>query len=80
MWIRGLSWPHRVDRAFTDMREASRRLSQSLFDAYDPGWVGEEDLGAIVEVGNSVCPTFKNEPPQMWWKKKGCDAASIVYE
>uniref|UniRef100_H3D4Q6 Bridging integrator 2a n=1 Tax=Tetraodon nigroviridis TaxID=99883 RepID=H3D4Q6_TETNG len=35
--------------AVRDMREASRRLLQSLFDAYDPGWVGEEDLGAIVE-------------------------------
>ncbi|TNM86774.1 hypothetical protein fugu_007004 [Takifugu bimaculatus] len=35
--------------AVRDMREASRRLSQSLFDAYDPSWVGEEDLGAIVE-------------------------------
>lgn len=34
----------------TDMREASRRLSQSLFDAYENGWAGEEDLGAIVEV------------------------------
>ncbi|KAK9515180.1 hypothetical protein VZT92_025847 [Zoarces viviparus] len=32
-----------------DMREASRRLSQSLFDAYDADWAGEEDLGAIVE-------------------------------
>ena len=32
------------------MREASRRLSQSLFDAYETDWVGEEDLGAIVEV------------------------------
>ncbi len=35
---------------FTDMREASRRLSQSLFDSYEVGWAGEEDLGAIVEV------------------------------
>lgn len=35
---------------FTDMREASRRLSQSLFDVYETGWEGEEDLGAIVEV------------------------------
>ncbi|KAM6928765.1 bridging integrator 2a [Lycodopsis pacificus] len=32
-----------------DMREASRRLSQSLFDAYETDWAGEEDLGAIVE-------------------------------
>lgn len=31
------------------MREASRRLSQSLFDVYETDWVGEEDLGAIVE-------------------------------
>lgn len=75
MWIRDLSWSHRVDPAFTDMREASRRLSQSLFDAYDPYWVGEEDLGAIVEVSNSICPTFKTELLQMWKKK-----ASIVYE
>lgn len=35
---------------FTDMREASRRLSQSLFDVYESDWAGEEDLGAIVEV------------------------------
>ncbi|XP_068454308.1 bridging integrator 2a [Clinocottus analis] len=32
-----------------DMREASRRLSQSLYDAYETDWAGEEDLGAIVE-------------------------------
>lgn len=32
------------------MREASRRLSQSLFDAYETDWAGEEDLGGIVEV------------------------------
>uniref|UniRef100_A0A8C3AGJ0 BAR domain-containing protein n=1 Tax=Cyclopterus lumpus TaxID=8103 RepID=A0A8C3AGJ0_CYCLU len=31
------------------MREASRRLSQSLYDAYETDWAGEEDLGAIVE-------------------------------
>ncbi|XP_054465196.1 bridging integrator 2a [Anoplopoma fimbria] len=35
--------------AVRDMREASRRLSQSVFDAYEPDWAGEEDLGAIVE-------------------------------
>lgn len=35
---------------FTDMREASRRLNQSLFDSYETDWAGEEDLGAIVEV------------------------------
>ncbi|KAM7405169.1 hypothetical protein PAMP_012453 [Pampus punctatissimus] len=35
--------------AVRDMREASRRLSQSLFDVYEGGWAGEEDLGAIVE-------------------------------
>uniref|UniRef100_A0A3B4BKK2 BAR domain-containing protein n=1 Tax=Periophthalmus magnuspinnatus TaxID=409849 RepID=A0A3B4BKK2_9GOBI len=33
----------------TYMREASRRLSHSLFDVYEPDWVGEEDLGAIGE-------------------------------
>lgn len=32
------------------MREASRRLSQSLFDSYESSWAGEEDLGGIVEV------------------------------
>ncbi|XP_061591317.1 bridging integrator 2a [Cololabis saira] len=32
-----------------DMREASRRLSQSLFDVYESDWAGEQDLGAIVE-------------------------------
>ncbi|CAB1329975.1 unnamed protein product [Coregonus sp. 'balchen'] len=31
------------------MREASKRLSQSLYDVYEPDWDGEEDLGAIVE-------------------------------
>lgn len=36
------------------MREASRRLLQSLFDAYQPDWVGEEDLAAIVEVSNTT--------------------------
>ncbi|XP_043972252.1 bridging integrator 2a [Gambusia affinis] len=35
--------------AIRDMREASRRLSQSLFDVYESDWAGEEDLGAIVE-------------------------------
>ncbi|KAM9351039.1 bridging integrator 2a [Symphorus nematophorus] len=35
--------------AVRDMREASRRLSQSLFDSYEADWAGEEDLGAIVE-------------------------------
>uniref|UniRef100_A0A3Q3MMF0 Bridging integrator 2a n=1 Tax=Labrus bergylta TaxID=56723 RepID=A0A3Q3MMF0_9LABR len=35
--------------AVRDMREASRRLSQSLFDAYEHEWVAGEDLGAIVE-------------------------------
>lgn len=35
---------------FTDMREASKRLAESLFDSYENDWVGEEDLGAIVEV------------------------------
>ncbi|XP_033485329.1 bridging integrator 2a [Epinephelus lanceolatus] len=35
--------------AVRDMREASRRLSQSLYDAYETDWAGEEDLGAIVE-------------------------------
>ncbi|KAG7221709.1 hypothetical protein INR49_000076 [Caranx melampygus] len=42
--------------AVRDMREASRRLSQSLFDVYESDWAGEEDLGAIVEVrgGTSV--------------------------
>ncbi|XP_059188280.1 bridging integrator 2a [Centropristis striata] len=35
--------------AVRDMREASRRLSQSAFDAYETDWAGEEDLGAIVE-------------------------------
>lgn len=31
------------------MRDASSRLFQSLFDAYDPEWDGAEDLGAVVE-------------------------------
>ncbi|XP_017274733.1 bridging integrator 2a [Kryptolebias marmoratus] len=35
--------------AVRDMREASRRLSQSLFEVYESDWAGEEDLGAIVE-------------------------------
>nr|XP_057908398.1 bridging integrator 2a [Doryrhamphus excisus] len=35
--------------AVRDMREASRRLSQSFFDVYESNWVGEEDIGAIVE-------------------------------
>uniref|UniRef100_UPI0037E98AFA bridging integrator 2a n=1 Tax=Semicossyphus pulcher TaxID=241346 RepID=UPI0037E98AFA len=35
--------------AVRDMREASRRLSQSLFDAYEHNWAAVEDLGAIVE-------------------------------
>ncbi|CAK6963765.1 bridging integrator 2a [Scomber scombrus] len=35
--------------AVRDMREASRRLSQSLFDVYESDWAGEEDLGPIVE-------------------------------
>lgn len=43
------------------MREASRRLTQSLFDAYDSDWVGEEDLAVIVEVSRIFCPVFKSE-------------------
>lgn len=35
----------------TVMRDASSRLFQSLFDAYDTEWDGAEDLGAVVEVG-----------------------------
>uniref|UniRef100_A0A3Q2Z797 Bridging integrator 2a n=1 Tax=Hippocampus comes TaxID=109280 RepID=A0A3Q2Z797_HIPCM len=35
--------------AVRDMREASRRLAQSLFDVYESDWVGQEDIGAIVE-------------------------------
>ncbi|KAI7794342.1 putative bridging integrator 2 [Triplophysa rosa] len=31
------------------MRDASSRLFQSLFDAYDPEWDGAEDLGVVVE-------------------------------
>ncbi|KAJ8016873.1 hypothetical protein DPEC_G00011870 [Dallia pectoralis] len=31
------------------MREASKQLSQSLYDLYEPDWEGEEDLGSIVE-------------------------------
>lgn len=38
------------DYAFTDMREASRRLTESMFDSYEDDWVGQEDMGAIVEV------------------------------
>lgn len=68
MWTRDLDWPHGVSFAFTDMREASRRLSQSLFDAYDPSWVGEEDLGTIVEVSKLTCPIFKSEQLQIWKK------------
>ncbi|XP_034007279.1 bridging integrator 2a [Trematomus bernacchii] len=32
-----------------DMREASRRVSQSLFDSYEADWAGEEDLAGITE-------------------------------
>lgn len=32
------------------MREASKRLADSLFQSYENDWAGEEDLGAIVEV------------------------------
>lgn len=35
--------------AVKGMREASKRLSHSLFDAYESEWSGLEDLGAIVE-------------------------------
>ncbi|XP_034552630.1 bridging integrator 2a [Notolabrus celidotus] len=35
--------------AVRDMRESSRRLSQSLFDSYEHDWAAGEDLGAIVE-------------------------------
>lgn len=39
----------------TDMREASKRLADSLFQSYETDWAGEEDLGAIVEVGAILC-------------------------
>lgn len=45
---------------FTDMREASRRLSQSLYDAYEADWAGEEDLGAIVEVRMIISGAIKS--------------------
>ncbi|CAL8256166.1 unnamed protein product [Gadus morhua 'NCC'] len=35
--------------AVRDMRSASRRLTQSLYDVYEKDWAGDEDLGAIVE-------------------------------
>lgn len=54
LWIPASWRSHRLDRAFAEMREASRRLYQSLFDAYDPSWVGEEDLGSIVEVSETT--------------------------
>ncbi|XP_061115058.1 bridging integrator 2a [Conger conger] len=31
------------------MREAAKRLSQTLLDIYEPDWVGDDDLPAIVE-------------------------------
>lgn len=34
----------------TVMKDASGRLFQSLFDAYDDKWDGVEDLGEVVEV------------------------------
>lgn len=34
----------------TVMKDASGRLFQSLFDAYDDKWDGAEDLGEVVEV------------------------------
>lgn len=37
------------------MREASKRLAESLFDSYENDWAGEEDLGAIVEVSVILC-------------------------
>lgn len=41
------------------MREASRRLSQSLFDSYESTWAGEEDLGGIVEVSVIIRDNIK---------------------
>lgn len=41
------------------MREASRRLSQSLFDSYENDWAGEEDLGGIVEVSDTIRGNLK---------------------
>uniref|UniRef100_A0A673G770 Bridging integrator 2a n=1 Tax=Sinocyclocheilus rhinocerous TaxID=307959 RepID=A0A673G770_9TELE len=35
--------------AVTVMRDASNRLFQSLYDAYDDKWDGAEDLGPVVE-------------------------------
>lgn len=63
------------------MREASRRLSQSLFDAYDPGWVGEEDLAVIVEVSKIIYLILKSEQLQMCNKtKQDSGAASVLYK
>ncbi|KAJ8370077.1 hypothetical protein SKAU_G00101050 [Synaphobranchus kaupii] len=31
------------------MRETSKRLSQTLLDVYEPDWIGDDDLPAIVE-------------------------------
>lgn len=77
LWICGLSRSHGVDCVFTDMREASRRLSQSLFDAYDPGWVGEEDLAVIVEVRKISCPIQITAAADL---QKDSGAASILYK
>ncbi|KAJ8258199.1 hypothetical protein GJAV_G00194280 [Gymnothorax javanicus] len=35
--------------AVKGMRDASKRLSQTLLDIYEPDWVGDDDLPAIVE-------------------------------
>lgn len=47
------------------MKDASGRLFQSLFDAYDDKWDGVEDLGEVVEVSLRAgkflpehCPLF----------------------
>lgn len=48
------------------MREASRRLSQSLFDAYESDWAAEEDLGAFVEVSMITSDGIKRQQLQLY--------------
>ncbi|KAI2649581.1 Bridging integrator 2 [Labeo rohita] len=57
--------------AVTVMRDASGRLFQSLYDAYDDSWDGAEDLGAVVEGEDLLWKDYED---------KLCDQALITME
>lgn len=56
----------------TVMKDASGRLFQSLFDAYDDKWDGVEDLGEVVEVSLRDYTVRKKSVGKQVWLVNFC--------